>query len=38
VFLADLAVKGFEVFLYPHHVKAFLSSKLWVPDWESFGS
>jgi hypothetical protein len=38
VFLADLAVKGFEVFLYPHLVKAFLSPKLWVPDRDSFGT
>jgi hypothetical protein len=38
VFLADLAVKVFEVFLHPHHVKALLSFKLWVPDWESFGT
>jgi hypothetical protein len=37
VFLADLSVKDFRCFC-THQEKAFLSSKMWVPDWKFFGT
>jgi hypothetical protein len=37
VFLADLTAKGLRCFCTCHE-KAFLSSKLCVPDWEIFGT
>jgi hypothetical protein len=37
VFLVDLTAKGLRCFC-TYQEKAFLSSKLWVPDWEIFGT
>jgi hypothetical protein len=37
VFLADGTAKGLRCFC-THHETIFLSSNLWVPDWEVFGT